>query len=275
MYSCFYGGLTLLSLFLGVSFFYFFLSLSDSFVLVGHLFWCNHDRVTDNACDDDTNNFGYTSPIHKYRTIMSKSCQSCPPPHNIMDDKDSDSTTTTTSQCPRVARFSSPHTVYQDESLGSPRHDNVRRLNDKRIEVCQYYPHTCRDSNGNVIAVGGHNDDNDGSSVAKESNQTASGRNTPPRTNETTTTSESSLQKQQNINTIALIVVVVCGLGILIGCIRLIMSRMVLEFGNDTSKSSRKKTTATKSSGAPTPPQRPRRYPPQEEQEDSTENSFW
>ena len=93
---------------------------------IGHLFGCDHDRGTNDACDSANYNFGYKSD--NFRTIMAKECQP-----NQCDGHVS------AGSCQRVARFSGPSVVYNGETLGNDENDNVRRLNEERFNVCHYY----------------------------------------------------------------------------------------------------------------------------------------
>ena len=97
---------------------------------LGHNFGCNHDKGTSNACSNSAYNYGWRDPNANFRSILAYNCVSGQCDSNAGGG------------CTRVQRFSNPNFLYNGSPIGSAQHDNARRINDVRVTVAGYYPHT-------------------------------------------------------------------------------------------------------------------------------------
>ena len=105
-------------------------SLQLLFTSVAHNFGCLHDRGSHNKCDDEDYKFGWRDPAGSFRTVLAQNCR-----RGQCDKYEGKAV------CPRVPRFSTPSLQYDGKALGDELNNNVRRLNEKRFEVCNFY--TC------------------------------------------------------------------------------------------------------------------------------------
>jgi PT repeat. len=95
--------------------------------LLGHNIGLLHDRGTSNACGASGYNYGYRDPAGSFRTILAYNCRT--------DECDNNSR----SSCPRVQRFSTPNASFRDKPLGTSSDNSARWLNEKAVEVSNYY----------------------------------------------------------------------------------------------------------------------------------------
>ena len=96
---------------------------------IGHNLGLYHDRGTEDACSTGGYNYGYRDPNANFRTIMSYDCEAGECDNNAGGS------------CTRIAKFSNPNFLYNGLALGSSTEDNVRAMNDVRVEVAGYLPH--------------------------------------------------------------------------------------------------------------------------------------
>ncbi|MCI5138409.1 MAG: hypothetical protein D3922_08330 [Candidatus Electrothrix sp. AR1] len=99
---------------------------------IGHNFGCNHDRANSNSSGRYEYSYGYQSPAENFRTVMAYNCSG---------------------GCPRVAHFSNPDVQYQGEATGvlytaANSADNVRTINQTRIEMANYRAAVINDKTG-------------------------------------------------------------------------------------------------------------------------------
>ena len=87
-----------------------------------------HDRGTTEVCSGGYN-YGYRDPDALFRTIMGYNCRT-----GQCDNLNGNS-------CSRVQRFSTSDTSikYSNKALGTPAHDNARKLNEVKLEVSNYF----------------------------------------------------------------------------------------------------------------------------------------
>ena len=100
---------------------------STSILRIQSNFGCNHDRGTKNACSSSSYSYGYRDPGASFRSILAYGCKS-----GQCDDNDGGS-------CTRVQRFSNTEFQYNGKAIGGTYANNARRINDKRVEVANYY----------------------------------------------------------------------------------------------------------------------------------------
>ncbi len=96
---------------------------------IGHNLGLNHDRGTSYNCHSKKYYFGYRDPQARFRTIMAYNCRSGQCDNNPGGD------------CTRIQRFSNPHHTFNGLPVGNAKNDNVRKINNVRFEVAQYFPH--------------------------------------------------------------------------------------------------------------------------------------
>ena len=96
---------------------------------VGHNLGLLHDRGTENACGNGGYNYGYRNPNGSFRTTLAYSCRT-----GQCDNNSSNG-------CSRIKRYSTPNVFYNGLVLGTSGENNVRAINDVRVEVAGYYEH--------------------------------------------------------------------------------------------------------------------------------------
>ena len=98
---------------------------------IGHNLGCLHDLGTSNACSSSNYNYGYRDPNAGFRTTLAYNCNSGQCDNNAGGG------------CTRVQRYSTPNpsVTYNGLPVGTATADNVRQINDVRVEVAGYYPH--------------------------------------------------------------------------------------------------------------------------------------
>jgi len=94
---------------------------------IGHNMGCNHDKGTSNACSNSNYNYGWRDPQAQFRSILAYNCNSGQCDNNAGGG------------CTRVQRFSNPNYLYNGKAIGSPEHDNARRINDVKATIAAYY----------------------------------------------------------------------------------------------------------------------------------------
>jgi len=95
---------------------------------IGHNMGCLHDRGgNNNACDDAANSFyGWRNPQGDFRSIMATNCATGQCDMNPRNG------------CPRGQFFSNPTLEFNGQPMGDAGSDNVRQLNQARLDVATY-----------------------------------------------------------------------------------------------------------------------------------------
>jgi hypothetical protein len=96
---------------------------------IGHNLGLEHDRGTLDACSIGGHNYGWRDPKAKFRTVLAYDCRPGQCDNNI------------DVRCSRIPRFSNPNFTYSGKALGDARNNNVKKINDVRVEVAGYYAH--------------------------------------------------------------------------------------------------------------------------------------
>jgi len=92
-----------------------------------HNIGCNHDRGTEDNCNDPKPNYGYRDPNAQFRDIMSYNCASAC--DNV-----------TPKSCSRVQRFSNTVSNYEGAPIGDYKSDCASHINNVLPTVVNYYP---------------------------------------------------------------------------------------------------------------------------------------